>query len=380
MSSSSAVTPRTPLSAIQLCGSASKRRRLNSEGKENKALGKGPLVSVAERIAEILETNGNLKKRKLDLEEESNTDDAPLKDSTTALPKRLKGRMKPKMTKSNAVSKLSKIGSPSPSTNSACSNESEVERRWVVDTVTLSAVPFPSTEVEQPEYAADIPRRKREDGMFGSSSKPRPILARDVPQQRRDHTNSLDSQEVSLPKIDFTRIRRPIKRSVSTPEAMLNVVSIGKRKRLESDVDNDQDLYDLRKRRPVPALQISHLAVKRHCSNLAPARRAWSMLEPQERLDSDTTLVCSSDDNPQVTPRRWLLSEMQKKTTVSYGKKSAMLDTPEEHHASDDSFSSDTAASSSASSSEEDSPTKGVVSRKMQKLGSFSQSFYRNKI
>jgi len=378
-SSSSAITPRTPLSAIQLCGSPSKRRRLNSEGKENKTLGNGALVSVAERIAEILEANGNLKKRKLDLEEESNAD-TPLKDSTTTLPKRLKGRMKPKTTKSNAGSRLSKIGSPSLSTNSACSNESEAERRWVVDTLTLSTVPFPSTEVEQPEYAADIPRRKREDGMIGSSSKPRPVPARGASQQRGDHANSLDSQEMPLPKIDFTRIRRPIKRSVSTPEAMWNVVSIGKRKRLESDVDNDQgkDLYDLRKMRPVPALHISHLAVKRHCSNLAPARRACSMLEPRESLDSDTTLVCSSDDNPQVSPRRWLLSEMQKKTSASYDKKSAMFDTLEEHPF-DDSSSSDTAASSSTSS-EEDSPTKEVVSRKTQKLGSFSQTFYRNKI
>ncbi len=107
MSSSSAVTPRAPLSAIQLCESPSKRGSLNSDGKENKASGNGPLVSVAERIAEILETNW--KKRKLDMEEESNAHDTPLKDSIPL--KRLKGRMKPKMMKSNTVSRLSKIRS-----------------------------------------------------------------------------------------------------------------------------------------------------------------------------------------------------------------------------------------------------------------------------
>ncbi len=52
--------------------------------------------------------------------------------------------------------------------------------------------------------------------------------------------DSLDSQEVPLPNIDFD-----LNPSANyTPEAMLNVMSIGKRKRLESDVDNDQDLYN----------------------------------------------------------------------------------------------------------------------------------------
>lgn len=367
-SSSSAATPRTPLSVIQLCESPPKRRRLNSEGKENDALSDSPLVSVAERIAEIFKSNENLKKRKLDPEEEWNAAGISSKDFTITPMKKLKGRMKPKMTKSNMVSKTS---SPSLSTSSACSNESEMERRWVADTLTPSVVPFPSVEVERPGYAVDVPRRKREYGMFGSWSK-RPTS--DVPQQKRDHANSLDNQEVPVRKIDFTKIRRLIRRTISTPETMLNSMSIGKRKRLESDVDNDGDLFELEKRPPIPGL-------KRQRSNIAPARRTRSLPEPQEKLDSDITVVHSSDDEPrigQAALRCGLLSDAQKKTTLPNGKKLATSDTLEEDYASDDSFSSDTAVNSSASSSsssEEDSPTKDVVSRKMQKLGSRSRFF-----
>jgi len=373
-SSSSASVRRTPLSAIQPFETPSKRRRLNSDntgsakGQGNKEnLTRTPLVSVAERIAEMMKSGGNSSSKKRRLEE----DDDESKAKTTPT-KKLKGRMKPRFVKPTFRPKA-----PSPAPSAASSNESEDER-WVEGALKIG-VPFPSMDISESigaqakdatgESPVEMPRRKRELGMLRSlDEKAAPSIAQSQSfQQKREYTTSLDGQAYDAPtrKINLAKVRT-VKRSVSIPEAMLAAKS-QKRKRCDSDLDSDADLYDLTKAHPLPSLQLKLLPPP-SAPRQPVTRRAFSLPDPHQWSDSDmTAVVSSSDDDPhlgQVTPHHLVSPAMYRKGPIlrDYG----------ELFGSDDSLPGSDDSTGSGSDDSEESPTKEFVSRQLQRRASES--------
>ena len=342
---------RTPLSAIQLCGSPSKRRRLMSEGegrsleeKENVAV--GGVVSVAERIA----VNG--KKRR---HEEDDGEDY-LEGMVLPTPaKKLKGRMKPRV---KPTPKNAKPKDLSPAPSAASSNESEDER-WVEQAV---GVAFPSMTDGGDEQPPSVLAHKRRRSNGGNLEDPGHLLQH-RPQQPR--IVSLDRQVpgTALRKIDLSKL--PLRRSTSIP-AFVSTAIQRKRKRRESDAS---DLYDrvVSSDPPLAALCVQH----------APkVQRAFTRIPLS---DSDTSRpVLSSDDDPhlgQVTPHH-IISPAPPLQFRTLGRGCGVLSTTttpksvfgelfgdDEMSGSDDSILSPT----SSSESEVDSPTKQVLLRHLKR-------------
>ncbi len=311
-----------------------KRRRLNNtNGKENTALNNPPLVSVAERIAELLKPGENYRKRKVEAEQYDVDDDMSLMPSPA---KRLKGRMKPKQTKTVADRDAWRPFS-SPRWAIFSKNESPEERRWV-ERQFPPTFPFPSMRTADGlchrQISGSEPELSSQPG-----TTPTTIL-----------TQGCDS--VPGPKIDLRVARRTIKRIASTPETLLNIISNQKRKR---DV-GDEGVSEHR--------QYSGI-LSRPLTRFTP-RRTQSLPSQRGRLDSDSTLVNPSDDD---LHSEWVKLGPPKKE-ASY--KKLALDVAS---VGDDPLlgSDDTAAS--GSSSEEDSPTKEVVNRRMQRMGSSVETF-----
>lgn len=325
-SASPASSSRTPLSAIQLCESPWKRRKLNTNGKENTALSNPPLVSVAERIAEMLKPGENYRKRKV----ESQQHDVDGDDSSP-VPKRLKSRMKPKQTKTVAWRPSSL-----PRSASSFENESPDERRSVERQLMLA---LPS------------PPMRTVDGRRQSSSHSEPRS--DDLQPGTPPTINRGCDSVPGPKIDFREVRRTVKRSSSTPETLLNIISTRKRKRDFGDegVCDRSQYSGILPLFPLPPF---------------PSRRTHSLPSRRGRLDSDSTLVGSSDDDPhsEWVKLRFGLPRKEapyKRLTLGVG---SMDDDDDPLPGSDD-------TTASSSSSEEDSPTKEIVNRRMQRGDGF---------
>ena len=327
-SSTSPASPsRTPLSAIQLCESPWKRRKLNTttNGKENTALSNPPLVSVAERIAELLKPGENYRKRKVEAQQHDvdGDDSSPVPSPA----KRLKARMKPKQTKTVADREAWRPFS-SPRSTSSSENESPDERRSVERQL---IVPSPSVRTV--------------DGQRQLTSSHSGLKSDDFLDAQKPGTSPTIGRSAPGPKIDFRQVQRIVKRSSSTPATLLNIISTRKRKRGVGDegvCDRSQYSGILLPSPGVPPF---------------PSRRTHSLPSRHTRLDSDLTLVGSSDDDPRSgfgLPRK---TALYKKLTLD-----------------DDPLpgSDDTIASNS--SSEEDSPTKEVVNRRMQRDGFISRS------
>ncbi|KAF9523903.1 hypothetical protein CPB83DRAFT_862112 [Crepidotus variabilis] len=330
---------RTPLSAIQVPETPSKRRRLDSNNgvpdKENVSLKTGPLVSVAERIAEMLKPGGSLKKRKFD-----SLDDSDPSISSTPVPvKRLRSRMKPKISRPSAGPTTMN----SPASTSSCSG-SEDERRLVEKALQHVPVPFPSLggTNDIPQFPLHGLRRA------GQSPKAAGIPLRKPAVTLND----------TFRKIDLAKVRKTIKRSVSIPNTMLGVISsTGKRKRVYSDLEDDSDLYDLTKLDPIPALHIAPLFTSKRSVSMPVKRHA------QWPNSDDTVISASSDDSAhvgQVTPYHIISPEIPKgKFDLAASLKPIRLDANK-----DSLFGSDDTVSGSDDSSESDeSPTKEVVNR-----------------
>uniref|UniRef100_A0A8H7XPF0 Telomere-associated protein Rif1 N-terminal domain-containing protein n=1 Tax=Psilocybe cubensis TaxID=181762 RepID=A0A8H7XPF0_PSICU len=393
---------RTPLSAIQLCTSPAKRRRLMSDGdessrksdKENMFMDKGnvPVVaSVTERIAE-LKPKG--KKRRLS-DEEDDPDYVPecAPASSTGSGKKLKGKMKPK---GKPVAKKARIPtSPVPSvTGSVSSNESEDERRWVeAALISGSDVPFPkmgNVDDEKEEAKEEVAERDfavRNPIVYGSASKSRATTV--CPSD--DEASSSTAAELATPttptnntrKIDFTKIPR---RAASNPGPLLGSCTLKKRKRPHSadgSLDSEQkDCYGLSSMKPLPALALSMPPPKPR-----KLRPIFKMYTYPLSSDSDhpASSCMSSDDDPhlgQVTPHHITSPDFirkapfvnvsmgsSKKMSASkaailkelFGEESPSPDSKPTYPGSDDSIMSD------------ESPVKGVVSRqKLQRMGSDS--------
>jgi len=344
---------RTPLSAIQLCGSPAKRRRLMSEGEgraleEKENVGVGGVVSVAERIA----ING--KKRR---HEEDDGGDF-LEGMVLPTPaKKLKGRMKPRV---KPTPKNAKLKDTSPAPSVASSNESEDER-WVEQAVRVA---FPSMTDGDDEQPPSVLTHKRRRSNGGNLEEPGHRLQQ-RPQQPR--IASLDSHVHGTPllkKIDLSKVS--LRRSTSIPEFVSTAIQ-RKRKRRESDAS---DLYDrvVSSDPPLAALSLRHVA---------KVQRVFASIPLS---DSDTSLpLLSSDDDPhlgQVTPHH-IISPAPALQFRAFGRGCGVLSmmTPknvfgelfgdDEMPGSDDSIPSP----SSSSESEVDSPTKQVLLRHLRKTG-----------
>ncbi|KDR82377.1 hypothetical protein GALMADRAFT_237655 [Galerina marginata CBS 339.88] len=345
-SSSSSSTRRTPLSSIQLCGSPSKRRRLMVEGdsdeeKENSLVG---VVSVTDRIAE-LKPYGK-KRRHEDDEEDPQPEPSPMK--------KLKGKMKPK---GKPVAKKLRTASPAPC--AASSNESKDERK--VAAALVESLPFPSMEPanDSPEVfvcsAAGSSRRK---GGFADTVPAQPSHPPIQLQRERDQVKSLDSQDTPVQRIDLAKML--IRRSVSFPESLLMAATDRKRKR-DSDIEDDQDLYDASTSDPLPALSL-------------PRPRQLKKAHTLPSLDSDVTVQSiSSDDDPhlgQVTPHHLISPAMARRSHYggSLTSQSALSIMRElfgdEMPGSDD---------STTSEPDSESPTKEFMTRQLQKMRSESR-------
>lgn len=344
---------RTPLSAIQLCQTPSKRRRLMNEdesGADNKenATSIPRIPSVAERINGL--SIPNLKKRRF--EEDDEEDKVPGEDKPAARStKKLKSQMK---TRSKPVTTIRKP-SPAPSCSS---NESEDERS--VAEALLVNLPFPSQEAEklEPEESDDfVPRRTRGYGLRTLRA-----ATQSVKQQsssNREPARSLDHASTTVPirKIDLTKMT--IRRSVSTPEIHLKPLSThGKRKRTESDAADDADSSD-----HTPSV-LSLAGIR-----FGPPRHSKPLPVP----NSDVTM--SSDDDPhygQVTPHHLISPTLPRRPGSFTGRlvASARKYTPVVEQAlfGDDNPGSDDTVCSSGSDS--DSPTKEFLARQLQRTSS----------
>jgi hypothetical protein len=319
----SAATPRTPLSDIQIRDEPLyKRRRLDSDGKENLSINKRPIASVAERIAEILKPNGTLlRKRKLETgKEEEDTKGSQASNCISTPSKSMKDRMKPKRRRSSSAISKSQ-------TSTTANDLRDAEGRCAEEALNPSAVSLPSKDVDHRVLKRLLNK----------------IVSRGArPGQNRSHTTNLEDQVPQIKKIDFNEIlksRGGIKRSSSTPEAMWNAIERRKRKLSDSDTADVDEKYGLTK-------LARHS--KRHHGVFA--RRTVSMPERRECLDSDSTVV----DLPLVSRAMCKFEP-------------AMLD--DAHPASDD-----TVTGGSSSSSEEDSPTKDALNRHRQRTGLMLES------
>jgi hypothetical protein len=353
----SSMGARTPLSAIQLCGSPPKRRRLMSEGEgrvleEKENVGVGGVVSVAERIA----ANGQKPVSKKRRHEEDDGEDY-LEGMVLPTPaKKLKSRMKPRV---KPTPKNAKLKDASPVPSAASSNESEDER-WVEQAVRVA---FPSMTDGGDEQPPSVLAHKRRRSNGGNLEEPGHRLQQ-RPQQPR--IASLDSHVHGTPrlkKIDLSKM--PLRRSTSIPEFVSTAIQ-RKRKRRESDAS---DLYDrvVSSDPPLAALSLRHAAKVQRVFPSIP----WS--------DSDTSLpVLSSDDDPhlgQVTPHH-IISPAPALQFRAFGRGCGVLSTTttpksvfgelfgdDEMAGSDDSIPSP----SSSSESEMDSPTKQVLLRHLKR-------------
>jgi hypothetical protein len=348
--SRSSTGARIPLSAIQLCGSPSKRRRLVSQdgngdlvqkGKENVVVG---VASVAERIAANGQKPAGSKKRR----HEDDGEDCLRGMVSPTPPKKLKSRMKPKV---RPTPKHSKAKEPSPAPSAASGNESEDER-WVAQTL---GVAFPSmADGSEEQLLVLAPRRQRESG--ASPEEP----SHQLQHLTQPRVVSLDSQPHSTPPIKIDLRTIPLRRSTSIPEFVSTAMQ-KKRKRAESD----SDLYDriISSDPPLSALPLR-----------AP-KRVYSL----PLSDPDSSLpTLSSDDDPhhgQVTPHHIISPALHRRLGRGFGTLSSPKSVlnelfGEDLPGSDDSISSPT----SSSGSEADSPTKQVLLRHLQRMGSDSSS------
>ena len=282
--SRSSVGTRTPLSAIQLCGSPTKRRRLLlEEGEEEKEnVGVGGVMSVAERIA----ANGQKPTSKKRRHEDDG--DNYLGGMTLPTPaKKLKSRMKPKVKPTPKNAKMKNPSSPAPSV--ASSNESEDER-WVEQAVGVAFPAMKDGGDVQPPLAFSYKRQRSNGG--GLEEPGRGLQQR--PQQPR--IVSLNSRSYSSPppvKIDLRTV--PLRRSTSIPDFVSTAIQ-RKRKRRESDAS---DLYDrvVSSDPPLAALSLRHAAKMK-------IQKVFGI--PLSDSETSSSLqVLSSDDDPhlgQVTP------------------------------------------------------------------------------
>lgn len=314
--STSATTPRAALSEIQICGEPSrKRRRLSSDGKENAGIYDKPLVSVAERIAEILKTNGTVrKKRKLESQDdEEDTRESPASSCASTPSKKLKDRMKPKRTKL--------VSEPVPTSPGSDSEELE----WVEQALMPSTLPFPSSakDVEMPSV---------------------PTFNKPIVQC------SLFSGTSQFRRIDLSEMqksRNAVRRSSSTPEALWNAIESRKRKLSASHVprstlDENPGLGKVARRR----------------YHAVPMMRRASMPE-RECLDSDSTVV-----EVPLTSR----------CGVKKAKEEGMIGSDDSLPASDDTVT----GGGGSSSSEDDSPIKAAVSRHLQRTAGLGSTYLRH--
>lgn len=362
---------RTPLSSIQLCGSPSKRRRLAIDNEDvNDEKENLVVVSVVDRIAAM--TPGVAKKRRRGEVE----DEAAAEQKSGPSTKKLKSSMRPR------TRSASKKGSQhaSPACSVASSNESEDERRWVEATLT-QMVPFPVTEAQDDACGGFstpvLPQRKRHvrtvnnsehlsfQGVFMPSRKKK---------TDREHTTSLDGSGVENPSsssrmLDL-RKRLPMRRSVSIPESMLTSKTEKKRKRRQSDANDDDeslDLYDLVGSNPLPALQLPLPPPVR------PLRKAYSL--PSTDSDVSSTPLSSSDDDPfigQVTPHHLISPALQRRVSGHSLLTSKTRKTPMGlgfgERFGDAVVMPGSDESVTTSGSETESPTKGVLTRQMMRM------------
>lgn len=257
--------PVTPLTKIQICEKPRYKRKSNSGGKENLDIDNRPLASLAERIAEILNTNGTLlkKRKREDYEEQDSPDSSPISSPISTPSKRMKERMKPKQRKSNLPSE-----SLSALVSSTLNDESEEELRCVEEaSKAFSASDFPSRHVDRV-----MPRSKF---VYGR------LIVGDQNWSHNATTESMEANQardaLRMKKIDLNEIlksRSTIKRSSSAPQAMWNAIESRKRKWSDSDSAKTDGLT---KTAPPP---------KRYCG--VRPRRTSSM---PECLDSDSTVV-----------------------------------------------------------------------------------------
>lgn len=305
----SALTPRTPLSDLQIREMPLyKRRRLNSDGKENSGISQRPLVSVAERIADLLKPNGSLlRKRKLETREDD--EDSPANNSISTPSKKMKERMKPKRKKSiSATTKT--LNSPNLTTNS------EEDRRCIEEALNSPTPTLPTMDVVDHCIA-------RTKVVYG-----RPPI--DVGGQGPVH------DAAQFKKIDFNEIRNTVRRSCSTSDELWNAIE--RRKRRRSDIDES-------------------CLTKLACPSKGYIlRRTASMPKRLGCPDSDSTVV------------EWPIATKTKRQF-----KPMILDAEADMTGSDDALpaSDDTVFSSSSSSSsdDEDSPTKGALNRYFERHG-----------
>lgn len=321
--------PRTPLSVIQAPETPSKRRRLlaanDSANKENDTVNASPLVSVAERINEILKSGGSAKKRKFEV-----LDDG---DSNTPTPtKRLRSRMKPKQ-----KGFAHQTSEDSPCSINSC--ESRNERRLVENILLPAAIPFPSMTTEGTPNPA-------------IAEKTSPIIL-DLPTRK-----SAVSFDGAVPKIDFTKLYRGLRRSASIPGPLNFNSFAGKRKRESGHVYDDSDLYD--QSDPIPALQIEP-------SFMTNAKRSVSMPLRVRRAsqwpDSDDTAVSHSDDDPKVVPDHSVSTNAVKKEWNLTISSRPIRSKVEDLYGSDDTLPGSDDSTSSGDVSEE-SPIKVTLLRR----------------
>ncbi|PPQ76516.1 hypothetical protein CVT26_013350 [Gymnopilus dilepis] len=335
---SSSSSTRTPLSAIQLCNTPAKRRRLMSDGesdaeKENMVVCSP--VSVADRIAGLGKVNG--KKRQLEEEDGEGVQPTPSK--------KLKSKMKPK---GRPLAKRTQVHSPAAS--AASSNESEDER-WVQSALLPAS---PRSKLRSPSSSPKAPRFRTYAGRSRASlpntfDPPTPLSAAS---KERNHSTILDRPETPTKKIDLTKVQ--FRRSISFPESLLAAVANKKRKRVDSlsEQEEHEDHAGPSSSRP-----------------LRPLKRAYTV----PSSDSDISIhSMSSDDDPhvgQVTPhhlvspalnRRSILDGLAASASTLSAMKDLFGDSPE----SDD---------SGVSESDTESPTKEFVSRQLQRMGSDSR-------
>jgi len=306
----SALTPRTPLSEIREMP-LYKRRRLNSDGKENSDINPKPLVSVAERIADLLKPNGTLlRKRKLEMREE---DGDSLANTPTPTPsKKIKERMKPKRKKSIFATENT-LTSPNMTTNS---DESEEDRRCVEEALDSPTPSLPTRDIVDHCVA-------RTKVVYG-----RPPFdvgpAHDVAQFK---------------KIDFSEIHNTVRRSYSTSDEMWGAIERRKRKRLNIDESYPAELAYPSKRYIL--------------------RRTASMPKRLGCPDSDSTVV------------EWPVTTKRQFKPMILDAEEDMTGSDDTLPASDDTV----VSSSSSSSSDEDSPTKDALNRYFERHGLESKKF-----
>ncbi|PPQ86312.1 hypothetical protein CVT25_005613 [Psilocybe cyanescens] len=369
-------TRRTPLSAIQLCGSPLKRRRLmaadgddkKSSEKENVFGDDVPvLASVAERIAELKPSG---KKRRFDDEEDEHEKTSERGAvSSSAAGKKLKTKMRPK---GKHVAKKARFPSPVASVASASSNESEDER-WV-ETTLISDVPFPkigSGEEESQEEEDGVTEEDGGDGLaarnpivYGSASKAR-STHRDGAEAAAAATTSRMTTPTNTRKVDFTKVPR---RSASISDLVLDGAS-KKRKRCHSADDglepDQQNFYGLNALDRLPALPI----VKPRNIRPFPKAYTYPIFSDSDAPSSDAARSMSSDDDPhlgQVTPHHITSPDLIRRSGKMSKSKMAILKElfgDESPVGSDDSI---------MSGMESESPTKGLVTRQLQRMGSDS--------